>query len=132
MRIRTAMTLALLALALAGCGGDADADSENATPAQATAEIATIETMLDTAVAQYRRGQVRAADRTVGDAYLEHFEHVEDPLGERDHELMEALEHRIATEIRDRMKDRAPNAEVAALVADTKRDLDAAAAALQE
>ena len=126
------MTLALLALALAGCGGDADADSENATPAQATAEIATIETMLDTAVAQYRRGQVRAADRTVGDAYLEHFEHVEDPLGERDHELMEALEHRIATEIRDRMKDRAPNAEVAALVADTKRDLDAAAAALQE
>ena len=132
MRTRTTLTIALLALALAGCGGESDAEGERVTPAQATAEIATIETMLDTALAQYRRGQVKAADRTVGDAYLEHFERVEDPLGERDHELMEALEHRIATEIRERMKDRAPSAAVAALVADTKRDLDAAAAALRE
>ena len=75
---------------------------------------------------------MRAADRTVGDAYLEHFEDVEDPLGERDHELMEKLEHAISTELRDRMKDRAPPGEVATLVAATKRDLGEAAAALRE
>ena len=129
-----ALLAAALALPLAGCGGDADADAEegSATPAQAVAEIETIKRLLDRALAQYRRGQVKAADRTVGDAYLEHFEDVEDPLGERDHELMEELEHSISTELRDRMNDRAPAGDVATLVAATKHDLDEAATELRE
>jgi hypothetical protein len=88
--------------------------------------------MLDTGLAQYRSGDQEAADTTVGDAYLEHFEHVEDPLGERDHELMEDLEHRISTEIRDEMKDGTPPDQVATLIAETKADLDTAKARLQE
>ena len=128
-----ALLAAALVLPLTGCGGDdGEAEEGSATPAQAAAEIETIKRLLDRALVQYRRGEVKIADRTVGDAYLEHFEHVEDPLGERDHELMEELEHTISTDIRDRMKDRAPAGEVATLVAATKRDLDEAAAALRE
>ena len=52
----------------------------------------------------YRAGDAEAAAETVGDAYLEHFEHVEAPLGDRDHELMEEIEHALATEIRDAIK----------------------------
>jgi hypothetical protein len=135
-RTRTIIALlaAALVLPLAGCGGngEGEAGEESATPAQAAAEIATIKGLLDRALAEYRRGAVKAADRTVGDAYLDHFEEVEDPLGDRDHELMEGLEHTIATELRDRMKARAPTGEVATLVAATKRDLDEAAATLRE
>ena len=135
---RTWTIIALLAAALvpslAGCGSDGTGGAEegSVTPAQAAAEIETIKRLLDRALAQYRLGQMTAAGRTVGDAYLEHFEDVEDPLDERDHELMEELEHSISTELRDRMKDRAPVGEVATLVAATKRDLDRAASALRE
>jgi len=129
-----ALLAAALVLPLAGCGSDGtgEADEGSVTPAQAAAEIETIKRLLDRALAQYRLGQVTAADRTAGDAYLEHFEDVEDPLDERDHELMEELEHSISTELRDRMKDRAPVGEVATFVAATKRDLDRAASALRE
>ena len=135
---RTWTIIALLAAALvpslAGCGSDGTGGPEegSVTPAQAAAEIETIKRLLDRALAQYRLGQVTAADRTAGDAYLEHFEDVEDPLDERDHELMEELEHSISTELRDRMKDRAPVGEVATFVAATKRDLDRAASALRD
>jgi hypothetical protein len=81
---------------------------------------------------QYRNGDKTAADTTVGDAYLEHFEEVEHPLEERDHEFMEELEHRISTEIRDEMKQGTSADEVAALVEETKADLERAKAMLQE
>jgi len=122
---------ALLAVALAGCGADAEAE-EPATPTEAVAELATIKTMLDTALGQYRRGNVKAADRTVGDAYLEHYEQVEGPLGDRDHERMEEIEEYLSTEIRDLMKDRAPAADVARLIAHVKLDIDRAAVKLRE
>jgi hypothetical protein len=123
-------TLAVLALAATGCGGSAASDDESASTAKAPAEIATIKRMLDEALAQYRRGAAKAADRTVGDAYLDHFEALEEPLDSRDHELMEKLEHRISTEIRDEMRHRASATTIAATVAETKRELDRAAAAL--
>ena len=44
---------------------------------------------------------------------------------------MEDLEHTISTEIREQIKDGAPAAEVAQLIAATKADLDRAKAALQ-
>jgi hypothetical protein len=131
---RTTVILVLMlgAVALAGTACGSSDDDEETSPAAAVAEIDEIKAMLDTGLAQYRSGDQEAADTTVGDAYLEHFEHVEDPLGERDHELMEDLEHRISTEIRDEMKDGTPPDQVATLIAETKADLDTAKARLQE
>ena len=127
-------TIVLLALMLgAGLTGTScgSSEEEGASPSEAAAEIDEIKTLLDEGLSQYRNGDKAAADTTVGDAYLEHFEEVEDPLGERDHELMEELEHRISTEIRDEMKNEAPPDQVAALIAETKSDLDTAKARLQ-
>ena len=123
---KSLLTIALstLALGTAGCGGTAEAESEeSATPAEAVAEIGELRTMLDEAVEEYRSGDAEAAEETVGDAYLEHFEQVEHPLGEIDHEFMEELEHTISTTIRERIKQGAPADEVAQLVATTKQDL---------
>ena len=75
---------------------------------------------------QVPRRRRRGAEETVGDAYLEHFEQVEDPLEEVDQELMEELEDAISTEIRTKIKDGEPAAEVEALVDATKADLDQA------
>jgi hypothetical protein len=131
---RTVLALALLvgALALVGVGCGSSDEEESATPTEAVAEIDEIKSMLDQGLAQYRSGDKDAADTTVGDAYLEHFEEVEHPLEERDHLLMEKLEHRISTEIRDRMKADAPAAQVAQLIDETKADLDTASTKLQE
>src|SRR5215210_5676003 len=101
---KTLILLALLgAVALTGaaCGSSED---EAASPTEAVTEIDQIKAMLDEGLVQYRAGDKGAADTTVGDAYLEHFEKVEDALGERDRELMEDLEHQISTEIREEMK----------------------------
>jgi DNA repair exonuclease SbcCD ATPase subunit len=140
-------TLLLLVLLLGlvatvtACGGsdndsspsaEAGAAEEELSAEEASAEIDEIKSLLDQAVMQYRNGDKAAADTTVGDAYLEHFEKVEHPLEERDHDFMEDLEHRISTEIRDEMKNDTPVDEVAALVEETKADLDTAKAKLQE
>jgi hypothetical protein len=136
--------LGLVALTVTACGSDDDSSPSAATATEegeeegeitaeeAAAEIDEIKRMLDEGLAQYQDGDTDAADTTVGDAYLEHFEKVEHPLEEQDHELMEDLEHRISTEIRDEMKEGASADEVAALVEETKTDLDTAKAKLQE
>jgi hypothetical protein len=115
----------------AGCGGSSESE-ESSTPAEAVAEIGEVRALLDQALAKYRAGERADAEEIVGDAYLEHFEKVEGPLEERDEELMEELEERIATTIRDRMKANAPVAEVAALVAEAKSELDQAEKVLEE
>ena len=138
--------MGLVALTVTACGSDEDSSPADATATdegeeegedeitaeEAAAEIDEIKRMLDEGLAQYQDGDTKAADTTVGDAYLEHFEKVEHPLEEQDHELMEDLEHRISTEIRDEMKEGASADEVAALVEQTKADLDTAKAKLQE
>ena len=133
--------LGLVAPTVTACGSDDDDSSPAAatsteegeiTAEEAAAEIDEIKRTLDEGLAQYQDGDQEAADTTVGDAYLEHFEKVEHPLEEQDHELMEDLEHRISTEIRDEMKEGASADEVAALVEETKADLDTAKAKLQE
>ncbi len=137
--------LALLAFSLvafgAACGSDessgegtttvAESSEEDTSPAAAAAEIDEIASMLDDALAKYRDGDAEGAEELVGDAYLEHFEKVEHPLEEVDEELMEDLEHTISTDIRTKMKDGVPAAEVAVLIAQTKADLVRAKAKLQ-
>jgi DNA repair exonuclease SbcCD ATPase subunit len=127
--------LALLALSLvsfgAACGSDEESAEEDTTPAAAAAEIDTIKSMLDDALAKYKAGDAEAAEEIVGDAYLEHFEEVEHPLEEVDEELMEDLEHTISTDIRTKMKDGAPASEIEQLIEQTKTDLDEAKSKLQ-
>ena len=139
------LALALLALSLASfgaaCGSDdgsgggaattAESTADDTSPAAAAAEIDEIKSMLDEALARYRHGDAEGAEELVGDAYLEHFEEVEHPLEEVDHELMEDLEHTIANDIRTKMKDGAPASEVAQLIEQTKADLDEAKSKLQ-
>jgi ABC-type glycerol-3-phosphate transport system substrate-binding protein len=126
-------TLAVLALAAAGCGGSDEAEAEEAvTPAEAATEVGEIKTLLDEAVEEYRGGDAAAAEETVGDAYLEHFEKVEHPLEEIDHEFMEDLEHTISTTIRERIKQGAPADDVAQLVDETKVELDRAQDLLEQ
>ena len=139
--------LALLALAggflvVAGCGSDSDSTSagdttvsttteeseeeEAATPAEALAEIATIRTLLDEAVAQYASGDQSGAADAVGDIYLEHYEDVEGPLGDVNHDLMEEIEEKLSTDLRTSMEDGAEQSEIEALVSDIKSELDQA------
>jgi hypothetical protein len=153
MRIRVVLALVVglaIPLVATACGGDSASQSPavgtttgsaagseqeeegEATPAQAAAEIPEIKDLLDHAVEEYREGEAKEAEEVVGDAYLEHFEHVEGPLGELDHELMEEIEVAISTKIRNRIKDGVPVAQVEALVADVKTDLDKAQALLEK
>ena len=125
------LAFAALLLAVAGCGGSDESDEESATPAEAVTEIDEIKTMLATAVDQVRDGDADAAEETVGDAYLEHFEHVEGPLGERDHELMEELEEAISTDLRNDIKDDRPIEEIEEAVAEIESELDRAVEVLQ-
>jgi hypothetical protein len=125
------LVLAALLLAVAGCGGSDESDEESATPAEAVAEIEEIKTMLATAVDQVDDGDAAAAEETVGDAYLEHFEHVEGPLGEKDHEFMEELEEAISTDLRNDIKDGKSATEIQAEVDEINADLDRAVELLQ-
>ncbi len=132
--------LALLALicgvlAVAGCGGDSESSSaettveeteEESTPEQALAEIATIRSLLDDAVAQYQSGDHEGAADAVGDIYLEHYEQVEGPLGDVNHDLMEEIEEKLSTELRTSMEDGADQSEIDALVAEITSGLDQA------
>ena len=138
--------LALLALTggllvVAGCGSDSDSSSaggdttateeesgeeEASTPAQALAEIAIIRTSLDAAVAQYQSGDHEAAADSVGDIYLEHYEKVEGPLGDVNHDLMEEIEEKLSTDLRTSMEDGADQSEIDSLVAEIKTGLDQA------
>jgi hypothetical protein len=124
--------LATLALGLvAGCGGSDESDEESATPAEAVAEIGEIKTLLATAVDQVRAGDAETAEETVGNAYLEHFEHVEAPLGEKDHDLMEELEEAISTDLRNDIKDGKSADEIKTKVDEIEADLDRAVEVLQ-
>jgi hypothetical protein len=125
------LVAALLALAAAGCGGSDESDEESATPAEAVTEIEEIKTMLATAVAQVRSGDADAAEETVGDAYLEHFEKVEGPLGERDHDLMEELEEAISTDLRREIKAGKAVDEIESAVDGIQDDLERAVEVLQ-
>lgn len=141
MRKTSLPTLCATALIAVGCG-DSDSDEtgpaggqaaeRSATPAQAVAEIGQVRAGLQEGLAQYRQGDAKQADETIGDAYLEHFEIVEGPLGKVDEELNEGLEGLIRETLRSAIQDGAPPGEVAALVSNAQRQLDEAEKALSK
>jgi hypothetical protein len=140
MRVKTVIGAVALLLAIAataaGCGGgeresDSEAAERQATPRQAIAEIAAVRSGLAEAMATYRSGDRAAADEQVGTAYLEHFELVEGPLEEVDHELNEELEDGIREHLREAMKDDAPLGRVSRLVERLDAQLAEAKAALR-
>ncbi|MGI8593880.1 MAG: hypothetical protein ACR2ML_05865 [Solirubrobacteraceae bacterium] len=115
------------ALALVACGDDDDEGSkkaeEQSTPAVAVKEIGETETALDQAVSQLRAGDRKQAEETVAEAYLQHFEKVEGPLGKADPKLKEELEEAISGEVREKIRSGASVSQVTKLVSDIKGDL---------
>lgn len=129
--------VAALSLGATACGGSstdepaavsagaaAEEEEEAATPAEAAAEIDTIVQMLESAVADVRAGNRDAAEETVGDAYLEHFEHVEGALEDVAPELNEEIEEALSHELRDEIKSGAKAAEIEALADEIRANLD--------
>ena len=136
MKLRTPLvSLALVcALGLAACGGESaseEAAEQDATPAQARAEIGEVRKALDTAVAELKEGDAKAADNTVSEGYLEHFEKVEGPLGKVDGELNEKLEDSIREDLRQTIQDGGSVAEVTQKIDAIKADLATAEQKLQ-
>src|SRR5215210_6879323 len=131
MNVRTALTTLAAAsgLALAACGSDdksSGSTAEQSTPTTDIAEIGRTKAGLDKAVAQLRGGDKKAAEETVSETYLQHFEKVEGPLGEVDPELNEKLEDAIKGDLRKEIRDGAPVAKVRKHVDQLKADLDTA------
>ena len=136
MLIRSALSIAAIGgvVALSACGDDeksSETEAEaKASPQQAITEIAAVRTALGQAVDQVKAGDKAAADSTVSEAYLQHFEKVEGPLEERDHELNEKLEDSIREELRDTIKTGSAT-EVETLVEEIEGDLTTAEAKLK-
>jgi len=135
MFTRSALSAAAIGgvFALSACGGDDDKAKESeasASPAQAIKEIAAVRVALGQAVGQVKAGDKSAADNTVSEAYLQHFEKVEGPLEERDHELNEELEESISQELRDKIKT-GSSQDVEALIKEIEGDLGTAEAKLK-
>jgi hypothetical protein len=139
MKLRSAaLTVAMSsAFALTACGGNdekssaSETSAEEASPQAAITEIAAVKAGLDTAVEQVRSGDPKAAEETVSNTYVDHFEKVEGPLDKVDHELNEELEEGISTDLRKEISDGASAAAVSKHVDEIKADLDTAAEKLK-
>jgi high-affinity iron transporter len=135
MSLKPALSLLLVAsaLALAACGSDSESEESEkaATPATAMKEIGETRDALTAALATYKGGDHKAAEDQAAEAYVQHFEEVEGPLGKKDAELNEELEEAISQDVRNAMKDGRPAAEVEQTVNSVLADLEKAEAALR-
>jgi hypothetical protein len=126
-----AVTLLGAAFGLVACGDDSSDESSRdetatVTPARAIQEIGTVEASLRTAQAAYAAGNSDEALELVSTAYLEHFEIVEVPLEEKNHELNEELEELIREELRQAIRDDVPPAQVRRLIEEAEAGLQEA------
>ena len=131
LRVLPVLLATLVLGVTAGCGGSDSAEEDAATPAEAVTAIGEIKTLLATAVTQVRAGDFQTAEKTVGDAYVDHFEAVEAPLGERDQDLMEELEEAISTTLRQEITDGMSADELQTTVDAIDANLDKAVDLLQ-
>ena len=118
-------------LALAACGSDDKSTATTASAGEARTEAAATRVSLQKALTQLKAGDRKAADDTVSEGYLQHFEDVEGPLDKVDHELNEKLEDGIKGDLREKIKSGAPVAEVEQLVASLDADLKTAESKLR-
>ena len=133
MRLIVTSVTAAAALGLAACGSDSSGSkaSTGESASLARAEIGKTRAALRAALATYRKGDTTAASDQVAEAYVSHFEDVERPLGRKDPELKERLEHAIGGELRAHMKAHRPAKTIAREVGAIVADLDKAEAALR-
>jgi high-affinity iron transporter len=135
MSLKPVLSLLLVpaALALAACGSDSKSEESDkgSTPATAIKEIGETRDALTAALATYKSGDHQAAEDQAAEAYVQHFEEVEGPLGDKDAELNEKLEEAISQDVRNAMKDGKPAAEVEQTVDAVLADLEKAEAALR-
>jgi hypothetical protein len=136
MKLRSAaLTVALSSgFALAACGSDeksSQATAEQDTPAVALAEIPAVKAGLARAATEFKGGDAKAAEETVSNTYVDHFEKVEGPLEKVDHALKEELEEGISTDLRKEITGGAPAAQVSKHIDQLKADLDTAAEKLK-
>ena len=131
--MRSAVVTASLtaSLALAACGSDDQSAAPVASASEARTEAAATRTSLQKALAEVKAGDRKAADNTVSEGYLQHFEDVEGPLDKVDHQLKEKLEDTIRGGLREKIKSGAPVAEVERLIASLDADLKTAEAKLR-
>ncbi|HWP34277.1 MAG TPA: hypothetical protein VNM66_01645 [Thermodesulfobacteriota bacterium] len=94
-------------------------------------ELGQVRSGIEQAVGAYKAGERQKAEELVTAAYLDHFEKVEAPLAERDQALMTELERAIRIELRNRIKAKAPAAEVEQLARTILTRLDQAERLLQ-
>jgi high-affinity iron transporter len=135
MSLKPVLSLLLVptALALAACGSDSkrEGSDKGSTPATAIEEIGETRDALTAALATYKSGDHQSAEDQAAEAYVQHFEEVEGPLGDKDAELNEKLEEAISQDVRNAMKDGKPAAEVEQTVNAVLADLEKAEAALR-
>jgi len=129
--LRLILTIAAIALVTACTTAPAGSGAAGSGAINVQDEIAATSKGLDDALAAFKAGDAAKADQLVGDAYLEHFELVEGPLGKVDLAFMEGLEDLIRADVRNAMKDGKPVADVEALVTKAKADLATAATKLK-
>jgi hypothetical protein len=89
-------------------------------------EVRATRTGLQQAREAYKGGQHARAEELVTAAYLDHFEKVEGPLAKRDKALNERLERLIRTDLRGKIKGKAPLPDVEQLIETITGGLDQA------
>ena len=128
---RLALLLMQIAAGAFAAPALASSSTSNEQFAEVRARIAEARGLVDESVAAAEAGDRERAYDIARTAYLEHFEKVEHPLGEEDHELMEELEEAISTDLRNDIKDGKSTDEIEAAVAAINTDLDRAVVLLQ-
>lgn len=79
--------------------------------------IANIKQLLGELQNEYNTGNYTQAEKLAEQAYLDNFEHVEDPLANAGQkELMEQTEHMLREELRQKIRDKIPADELAAFI----------------
>jgi hypothetical protein len=132
--------LAALSLFAPGCGSDDESDGSATATTEATEQAAAdpaqvvqrIEQLLDRIARTYDPAAPDAAGELAAEAYLENYEVIEDGVKEADPELNERIEPLLGAQLRKRIQEGAPKAEIESMVKQAKRLVGEAETALEQ